>query len=178
MSNIRIQEGFALLVAYACRPLAMVNRYYKCEGYAIPFYRGIIKYDGPSPGGPGPDQETEMATLDLRWGGDGYCLLTLITSDSEIDDKPQAIIIWENPDNHTKPRVRSIMNLDQFADKAYFDCMQCNRSCIILGGWSEERWNGMEYGLEHPMALNMEGVLSIISLSTGQVEAIIRERFI
>ena len=156
----------------------MVNRYYKCEGYAIPFYRGIIKYDGPSPGGPGPDQETEMATLDLRWGGDGYCLLTLITSDSEIDDKPQAIIIWENPDNHTKPRVRSIMNLDQFADKAYFDCMQCNRSCIILGGWSEERWNGMEYGLEHPMALNMEGVLSIISLSTGQVEAIIRERFI
>ena len=176
MSNIRIQEGFALLVAYG--PLAMVNRYYKSEGYAIPFYRGIIKYDGPSPGGPGNDQETEMATLDLRWGGDGYCLLTLITSDSEIDDKPQAIIIWENPDNHTKPRVRSIMNLDQFADKAYFDCMQCNRSCIILGGWSEERWNGMEYGLEHPMALNMEGVLSIISLSTGQVEAIIRERFI
>ena len=136
---------------------------YKCEGYANPFYRGIMKYDGPSPG---PDHATENSPLDLRWGADGYCLLTLIASDNEIDDKPQAIIIWENPDNCTKPRVRSIMNLEQFKDKLYFLCMRCNRSSIILGGFSEER-----------NRLANEGVVSIVSLSTGQAQSIIRKRF-
>ena len=174
MKIFHVQNSHTGRVCIACSlwsigygPLAKVNSYYKCEGYVIPFYRDIMKYDGPGPGGPGPNQETEKQTLELRWGGDGYCLLTLISSDSEIDDKPQAIIIWENPDNCTKPRVRSIMNLEQYVDKAYFMCMRCNRSNIILGGLN----------VEHNGPTN-KGVVSIVSLSTGQAEAIIRKRFI
>ena len=133
-----------------------------------------MKYDGPSPG---PDQEIEKTTLDLRWGSNG-CLLTLmdllfITANeisSEIDDyntsSRQAIIIWENPDNCTKPRVRSIMYLEEFADKAFFDCMRCKRSSIILGGYSILR------------GPTDNAVVSIVSLSTGQAEATIRKRFI
>ena len=142
----------------------MVNRSCKCDGYADPFYRGIMNYDGPRPGYAG--QETDKAIIDLQWGGDGYCLLTLLESDSEIDDKPQAIIIWENPDNCTKSRVRSIMNLEQFADKEYFLCMRCTRSSVILGGFNEERNGPID-----------KGVVSIVSLSTGQAESIIRKRF-
>ena len=132
-----------------------------------------MKYDGPSPG---PDQEIEKTTLDLRWGSNG-CLLTLMDFrwttaneiSSEIDDynRRQAIIIWENPDNCTKPRVRSIMNLEHFVDKAYFLCMRSYRSNIILGGLN----------VEHNGPTN-KGVVSIVSLSTGQAEAIIRKMFI
>lgn len=92
-------------------------------------------------------------------------MLSLASSIGQDDnDDPQAIIVWDNP-NNSKPGVKTKMILEQFYNQAYFEVMQCRRSSVLLGGCNEE-YNGWP---------NLDGVIGIISLTNGETEEMIRE---
>ena len=123
-------------------------------------YRGVINYGS----------QDDKTLTHLRWTSDGHYLVSL---DDAWDEYHQTfpkhtITIWENPNSHTKHRVKSIIDLEKngISFNAYFCAMQCHNSNVILGGCWEDGKGGI---------LDLGGVIYLISLLTGEVNEIIRK---
>ena len=131
-------------------------------------YRGIFDYGSQ-------DGEREKMLSYLKWTSDGHYLDSL---DEEFDaeDAEQSlhtITIWENPNSHTKQRLKSIIDLEKngISPNAYFCSMACHNSNVILGGcWEEDLSDILDIG----GVTDLGGVIYLISLLTGEVNEIIR----
>ena len=127
-------------------------------------YRGVIDYGSQ-------DGQYDKILSHLRWTSDGHYLVSLdemFDTEDEDDQSLHSITIWENPNSHTKHRVKSIIDLEKngISFNAYFCAMQCHNSNVILGGCWEDGKGGI---------LDLGGVIYLISLLTGEVNEIIRK---
>ena len=138
-----------------------ISRYPKFE------HSGKISYHGQI-----SDPNVELVCCDLKWTSDGDNLVSLMSEFVNNDFKRQKIAIWENPNTDTKQRVKSQINLDlgQFADKLFLDSLEIHGKTAILGGYNEERTDDAD---QEP-----NGRICLISLSTCEVEEVIRIGFI
>ena len=124
-------------------------------------YRGVLDYGNQ-------DEQYDKILSHLRWTTDGHYLISL-DEEFDIEDADEqslhSVTIWENPNSHTKQRVKSKIDLEKYgiSPNAYFCSMECHNSNLILGGcWDIE--GGIDLG----------GVIYSISLLTGEVNEIIR----
>ena len=125
-------------------------------------YRGII--DGGI-----HDESRGRMIMNLKWTSDGYYLVSL---EEEFDNNTfHRITIWEDPNTHTKQRVKSTINLkpgiwhDQ--ESVFYYTMECHGSDVILGGVRERDDKWMR-----------QGFLCTTSLTTGELKELIRNVFI
>ena len=132
-------------------------------------YRGIIDCGSH-------DESRGRMIMNLKWTSDGYSLVSL---DEEIDNEDRfnrfntfhRITIWEDPNTHTKQRVKSTINLkpgiwhDQ--ESVFYYTMECHGSDVILGGVRERDDKWMR-----------QGFLCTTSLTTGELKELIRNVFI
>ena len=127
-------------------------------------YRGIIDYTS---------DERDRMISNLKWTSDGYYLVSLDEEFDEDDDDGNAfyrITIWENPNTHTKRKVKStidLCNLRPIENRNWHDAcywsMECHHSDIILGGF----WEGEGF-------ISKDGFICFVSMSTGQLKQFIR----
>ena len=132
-------------------------------------YRGVIDYGSQ-------DGQYDKILSHLRWTSDGHYLVSLdemFDTEDEDDQSLHSITIWENPNSHTKHRVKSIIDLEKngISPNAYFCSMQCHNSNVILGGcWEDDLADIINIG----GVIDLGGVIYLISLLTGEVNEIIR----
>ena len=136
-------------------------------------YRGIIDYTS---------HERDKMIVNLKWTSDGYYLVSLDEEFDEDDDDGNAfyrITFWENPNTHTKQKVKStidLCNLKAIENRNWHDAcywsMECHHSDIILGGF----WEGE--GLISKEGFIQRGFICFVSMSTGQLKEFIRNVFI
>ena len=128
-------------------------------------YRGIIDCGSH-------DESRDRMIMNLKWTTDGYYLVSLDRISEVVDEEYKSchrITIWENPNTHTKQRVKSTINLkpgiwhDQ--EYVYYYTMECHDSDVILGGYRKKDWTE-------------KGFLCTISLTTGELKELIRNVFI
>ena len=128
-------------------------------------YRGVLDYG---------NQDNILSHL--RWTSDGHYLISL-DEEFDIEDADEqsfhSITIWENPNSHTKQRVKSKIDLEKYgiSPNAYFCSMECHNSNVILGGCWEENLADV---IDIEGGIDLGGVIYSISLLTGKVNEIIR----
>ena len=83
------------------------------------------------------------------------------------------LTIWENPNSHTKQRVKSKIDLEEYgiSPNGKFCSMECHNSNVILGGCWEENQADV---IDIEGGIDLGGVIYSISLLTGEVNEIIR----
>ena len=132
-------------------------------------YRGVLDYGNQ-------DEQYDKILSHLRWTSDGHYLISL-DEEFDIEDEDEqslhSITIWENPNSHTKQRVKSKIDLEKYgiSPNAYFCSMECHNSNVILGGCWEENLADV---IDIEGGIDLGGVIYSISLLTGEVNEIIR----
>ena len=130
------------------------------------------------------DGQRDKMLSHLKWTSDGHYLISLDeefdVEDDEDEHSLHSITIWENPNCHTKQRVKSKIDLEKngISPNAYFCSMECHNSNVILGGCWEDDLADINNMDNHIMDIegvtDLGGVIYLISLLTGEVNEIIR----
>ena len=116
-------------------------------------YKGTIEFT--------PRHSEQLAGA-LQWINDGHNLVALV---DDGDTNRQNITILKDQDIYAKNRVESKIVLEQFANRT-IESMICNDSSSLLHG-------SLKLGDD---GFSETGFISSVSLETGKVESLLRNR--